>query len=125
MSTFGRSRGGGRRGAPREPLPLPAVITTVGACRTAELVDASSTGLRLRGTPAPREGEYIQLTIECIRAFGTVMWVAGDQWGVELDVPMLSVEADRLRRNTPMASFKEMSLPERLALEEWVSGGAR
>lgn len=125
MSTFGKSRGGGRRVAQRDALPLPAVVTTPTQCQTAELVDVSSTGVRLRAAQVPPEGEYIQVIIECVRAFGTVMWVAGNECGVEFDSPMLSVEAERLRRNANTAMFSELALPERLAMEEWASGVSR
>ena len=125
MSTFGKSNGGGRRSAQREALPLLSVVSSTTCCHSAELVDVSMTGARLRGTQAPAKGEYIQMTMEVVRAFGTVVWVAGNEWGVEFDSPMLRVEADRLRRTTTTAMYTELPLKERLAMEEWATAVAR
>jgi hypothetical protein len=125
MSVFGKCRGGGRRSAERVPLPLAALLTSVGRTRRAELLDISCTGIRVRGRELPAEGEDLQIKIESVRAFGTVMWVDGQQCGVAFECPLMPFEVDSLRRQASLPSFAGLAVEDRLAAEDWLVGRTR
>lgn len=106
-------------------MSLEVVVSTVEHSQPTELVDISSTGARLRGRALPPEGEYVELRMDCIRAFGPVVWSTCDECGVAFDSPLLAVEADRLRREGKPAILMRLPLEERVAMEQWASGVAR
>jgi hypothetical protein len=124
MRKFGKSRGGGRRRAPREALPMPAVVSTIRTNRLAVLVDVSATGAKLGGSGLPNPGEALSLKIDCVRTFGIVAWSEDGHCGVEFDPPLPSFEVDRLRRNMTNATLT-YSLDERIAMDDWAGGVAR
>lgn len=125
MRTFGRMFGGGRRATAREELPLPAVVSTVENSLVAELVDLSATGARLKGTHLPARGAVISLKLDCVHAFGTVVWSSGDECGVCFDLPLAPFEFSRLRREVKIASVMWRNVDERLAARDWQFGVAR
>ena len=124
MHRFGKSKGGGRRRAPREALPMPAVLSTIRTNRLAVLVDLSATGAKLGGPGLPAAGEALSLKIDCVRAFGIVAWSEDGHCGVQFDPPLPSFEVDRLRRDMSSATLT-YSLDERIAMDEWAMGAAR
>ena len=126
MRSFGKALGGGRRRASREPLPVPAVVSKVEQRQVAMLVDFSSTGARLRGTALPPAGQAVEVTIDTVRAFGTVAWGEPGLCGVSFDAPLPRFEVERLRRDlAAVATLTFSTLEEKLSAEDWVNGVAR
>ena len=85
MRSFGRSKGGGRRGQSREFTPLTAVFTTADRSNSAELIDFSATGARLRGDDLPEPGDELRLSIDSLQLFGVAAWVRADECGIAFD----------------------------------------
>jgi PilZ domain len=125
VSVFGNAGGGGRRRASREELPLPAVVSTIQESRVVVLVDLSSTGVRLRGSNLPPEGEALWVKIENVRRFGLVAWSEHGECGVEFDIPIRGHEASRLRKEVQVATLLAGSVQQMLALQDWETGFAR
>lgn len=123
MSVFGKRNGGGRRRARREAAPTIAVFTTVTKSHGAVLVDLSSTGARLTASELPDIGEELMLTIESIRAFGSVAWVRGAQFGVAFDDPVSALEVGQLRGK--LLKSAGLPLPMSAAMDDWNTGMAR
>ena len=90
--TFGKRGGGGRRKEPRHAANLPAMCMTVSQTSPADLVDVSSWGARLRCSSPPHLGEELSLSFAQIRAFGTVAWVEGSDFGVHFDAPLSATD---------------------------------
>lgn len=124
MRSFGRAVGGGRRRASREPLPIPAVVSRIEQRQVAAIVDFSSTGARLQGSHLPPVGEPVSLTIDCVRAYGTVAWSDDDLCGVAFDAPLPRFEVERVRREAT-ATLAFSTIEEKLAVDDWMSGVAR
>ena len=125
MREFGKREGGGRRSAARQRAPLPAVISTVDGSRVATLVDISCTGARLRGSVLPRPGEDLVIRIEKVQAFATVVWWNDGECGVTFDMPICAEEIDILRDEAGLTSLANLTLEEKLALDDWTTGKAR
>ena len=123
MTAFGKCNGGGRRRAARAPLPLIAVFTTLSRSHEAVVVDLSSTGARLRSDDLPDSGEEVLLSIEQVRAFGTIAWSHDGECGVNFDPPL---EARDLRLLRHRAGDLRGLMPElQAALDDWTMGLAR
>ena len=125
MRAFGRRGGGGRRSAARAVAPLAAILTTLSRTRCAALLDLSCTGARLRGSELPAVNEVLEVKIEAVRAFATVVWSKGDQCGVAFENPLMPFEIDRLKRAGTAANLRGLCLEERQAIEDWLLGIAR
>ena len=97
MMAFGKRLGGGRRSAARSAGPLIAVFTTLKHSHSAELADVSSTGARLRGPQLPDMGEELLLSIDVVRAFGSVIWSEAGECGVSFDCLLTPDEQQVLR----------------------------
>jgi PilZ domain len=125
MSTFGKQCGGGRRIASRQKLSFAAVVSTIQSSTTAELVDVSSSGARLKGAHRPAEGTLVSLRLDTIEAFGVVAWREEDICGVAFDEPLSRAELSQLRRQVTIASVRWRSVDEQLASQDWCYGSAR
>lgn len=123
MSTFGKRNGGGRRRSARDNLPLVAVLTTVTGSHTAELVDISPAGARLQGYVMPQDGEEVLLTVDRLRAFGSVVWSHKDEVGIAFDFPVADEEVEALREK--VLATRGLSAHMRLALDVWSAGSPR
>ena len=123
MQKFGKRKGGGRRRAAREEAPLTAVFTTVTHSHSALLLDVSYTGARLGGDYLPSKGEEVMLTVEKVRAFGTVVWSRRGECGVRFDLPLEPLDIHDLRQKVR----ERGGLPREVrdALEDWTVGLAR
>ena len=97
MSTFGTSQARGRRSVPRAAAPLIAVLATGAAHHSAELIDLSRTGARLKGATFPEEGADLIFQAGKVRVTGEIIWVEGDQCGVAFDTPIAAAEVNRIR----------------------------
>lgn len=125
MRAFGKSNGGGRRGAARDIAPLPAVFMTIARSDKAAVIDISCTGARLSGRDLPRQGEEMEIKVEEVRVFGIVAWAENDECGVAFDAPLMPFEVDRLRRKAGIPTLAALSVEDRLALESWLVGVSR
>jgi hypothetical protein len=123
MGTFGKSKGGGRRSAPRANAPLVAIITTLQGSHSAVLVDVSATGARLRGPGLPKVGEELFVTVDEVIGFGAIAWCDCDECGVAFDPHLGSVEEEKLRLKVKKAAG--LPLEMRAAFENWVVGCGR
>lgn len=123
MTIFGKRSGGGRRSAQRESAPTIAVFTTVTQSHGAILVDLSATGARLRSAEMPNAGDQLMLAIENIRAFGSVAWIDGDQFGVAFDESINRTEVHQLRSR--LARCAGLSPELTAAMDDWSTGLAR
>jgi len=118
--TFGKQGGGGRRAAPREATPLLGVFTTVSQSHEAVFVDVSTSGARLRGPYLPQAGEQLFVSVEKIRAFGTVVRVEANEFAVEFDEPLSPADLTLLRSKVKLSAG--FSPEERAAIEAWILG---
>ena len=123
MNAFGKCHGGGRRGAQRATAPLIAVFTTLAESHSALVVDVSSTGVRLRGDRLPKMGEGIVVTIEKVRAFGTVAWSDHGECGVEFDPPLSPNDEQTLKRL--VSTTRTLPPDVKAAFDSWVLGCGR
>lgn len=67
---------------------MPAVFTTGLQTSNAILIEISSWGARLRASSLPRVGDELFLSVDTVRASGTVAWADGDCIGVHFDTPL-------------------------------------
>ena len=118
--TFGKRGGGGRRGAPREAAPLLAIYTTVTQSHEVVLVDVSASGARLRGPSLPEAGDELYVSVENIKAFGTVVRVEGQEFAIAFDQPLPSEDLTILRNRVELGAG--FSPEERAAIDGWVLG---
>lgn len=122
MRTFGKSGGGGRRGAQRSPAPVLALLSTVGHDYHVALEDVSRTGARFCAPLLPSEGESVILRADRVRVFGRVMWTSDQRCGVSFDAPIAETAVKELR---PDAQVTGLSAEERSLAEQWEAGPAR
>ena len=123
MAAFGKRKGGGRRAAARSASPLIAVFTTLQQTHTAELVDISATGARLRGDHLPETADELLLSIDKVRAFGTVVWSDAGECGIAFDSPLGPDDEECLRKIVAEAHGLPPAL--KAALDTWMMGYAR
>ena len=123
MSTFGKSRGGGRRAAPRSLAPLIAVLTTVSESFSALIVDISTTGVRLRSSHLPQMDQEVMILVDEAKAFGVVAWSENGECGVEFDTPLSLQDEQRLK----LLVHAARGLPPEMtaAFDSWVIGCGR
>lgn len=118
--TFGKSGGGGRRGAPREAASLMAVYTTVTKAHSALLVDVSSTGARMRAPDLPDKGDELFVTIGPVKAFGAVAWVREPEFAMAFDEPLETEDLEILNDNVRAA--RGLPPDVKAAIDDWVLG---
>jgi hypothetical protein len=123
MTVFGKRNGGGRRLASRSAGPLVAVFTTLKESHSAVLADISATGARLRGARLPYIGEELLLSIDRVRAFGSVIWAEVDECGIAFDGPLATDEEELLRRK--VAETHGLPPGIKAAYDNWVLGCGR
>ncbi len=123
MKMFGKSKGGGRRAAPRETTPLVAVLTSLTRSHGAVLVDVSCTGARFRGADLPKANEQLVVTIQDIRAFATVAWSEHGQCGAEFDPALQPEDVEKLREDVARTAGVEPHM--KAAADAWILGAAR
>jgi hypothetical protein len=84
------------------------------------MTDISCLGARLSGNELPMNGEALELTVEGVRAFGTVAWLNECECGIAFDDPLEPLEVERLRRIAGIPSLAKLSIEQRVALERWL-----
>ena len=123
MSTFGKSRGGGRRAAARSSAPLIAVLTTVSESFSALIVDISTTGVRLRSSHLPQMSQEVMILFEEARVFGSVAWSENGECGVEFDAPLSHEDEKRLK--LLVSAARDLPPEMTAAFDSWVLGCGR
>jgi len=123
MNAFGKCNGGGRRSSARETAPLIAVFSTLARSHDAVLVDISQTGARLSGDDLPQLGEDFILTVEGVRAVGSVVWAVDGQCGVVFDGPLPATDVESVRRK--VSRFAGLTPRMKAAFDDWTAGFAR
>lgn len=73
----------------------------------------------------PAAGEYVQVKIQNVVRFATVVWSETDQCGLAFDEPITPFEVERLQQQGGVANLMGLTLPEQQALEEWLLGVSR
>ena len=121
--SFGKSKGGGRRSAKRETAPVLVTFTTLTGNCSAVLVDVSPLGARLQGESLPQQGDELVLTMDRLKTFATVAWVAGCECGLTFDLALPPEEIHRLKQRVSVAAGWAPDL--RAAYEDWRAGAAR
>lgn len=124
MTAFGKRLDGpgGRRAAARAPVLMSAAMHAVGTSHTVSLVDVSTTGAKLR-IHAPLEiGKEVWLKAPPADMFGTVVWIDGEECGVEFEMPLGEEEAARLQARGKVVLTHGLSLEEQLGVEDWKNG---
>jgi hypothetical protein len=116
---------GGRRKSPRAPVLLSVAMHTVGASRTASLLDVSATGAKLRVQLPLRVRDQVWLSLPPHDLFGKVMWIDGDECGVTFDTPITEEQAGNLQGRGRVVRMPRLSLEEQLAVEDWKVGLVR
>jgi hypothetical protein len=104
MSTFGKSNGGGRRKAPRDPMPLFAVVSTVDYERRVGVLNVCTRGVQLTSPDLPRDGEIVIFQLETVQALGQVVWSRPGQCGVAFKEPLLKEQVDQLRNEANLTA---------------------
>jgi hypothetical protein len=120
MSTFGKSKGGGRRSAPRSAAPLVGLLTTMEGTRSAVIVDVSATGARLCGKDLPGKWSDFFISLDGVVTFGTVQWEDGDERGVEFDARLDPADEKLLQQK--IRDARGMPPEFKAAFEDWTSG---
>jgi len=123
MVAFGKASGGGRREGSREAAPLHVLMTTISNSYSAQLVDLSATGARLRCDDVPAIGVELYLTVGRIKTFCTVRWTGDFECGVQFYEPLLQDDVISVRSEVAAGMGLDPSL--RAAMDDWVMGVAR
>ena len=123
MRNFGRANGGGRRASLREHAPILVVYFTMSRSDTADLVNISATGARLRGDMLPDKGEELVMTMEGVRTYGSVVWSDDDECGVAFDRPLVPGSLQKLRHSVLLAGG--LTPDQKQAFDMWTMGAAR
>ena len=123
MSTFGKSKGGGRRAAARTEAPLIAIVTKLRDSRSEIVRDISTTGAKVSGPGLPDVGAEVFLTLEGVIAFGKIVRSIGTERGIAFDEPLSLAEERRLRHKVIQAHGLPPEI--RAAFDDWTVGVAR
>lgn len=118
MSTFGKSKGGGRRAAKRVTAPVLAVLSTVARDHRVALVNISSSGARLSAPSLPAEGEAVVFHASGVSAFGRIVWAHGAECGVAFDGSIIASDVERLRSEVSIWNLVAVSTEDRPAVRE-------
>jgi hypothetical protein len=113
---------GGRRKSQRARVLLSVAMHTVGASRTASLLDVSATGAKLRVRLPLRLGDEVWLSILSNELFGKVVWVGEEECGVTFETPIPEAIAAKLQQRGRVVPMPRLSLEEQLAIEDWKAG---
>lgn len=124
MPAFGKSGGGGRRISGRVAAPLPAVLSTRTFTSSAVVEDISCTGIRVRGENLPPAGDDVLIDVEKLKVFGRVVWSNEAACGVAFDEPLTRGQFLRIEKALG-PHVRGLSVEERMALSDWMSGFAR
>jgi hypothetical protein len=101
---------------------LLAVVKTRVSSQTAELVDVSLTGAKLKGKRLPKVGQDLFVTIEHVEVFAEVVRCEGDTIGILFDEPISPFQISVLQAEAKKGKLLRLSPAEKQALDEWRAG---
>jgi hypothetical protein len=101
--------------------PLIGLYTTLARTGSVILVDLSCTGAKVRGERLPDEGDELILSVEGLKAFGTVAWIQPGECGIRFDLALDGAEVRAVQKKVPRGFTPEM----KAALDDWNLGVAR
>ena len=99
------------------------MFTTLKESHSTVLADISSIGARLRGARLPSIGEELVLSIDEVRAFGSVIWAEDDECGIAFDCPLADDDEQLLRQK--VAETHGLPPDIKAAYDNWVVGCGR
>lgn len=102
--SFGKSGGGGRRGDRRVRAPIPALLITMSERHSAELLDISQSGARLRSKDPPGEGTELFLQVGGVDVYARVAWQDGPALGLVFETRIDPWDVEYLRANSLKAT---------------------
>lgn len=77
-----------RRRVARAPVVLPASVVTLSAYQYLDVVNLSSSGAKLRGSPVPEIGKTAMFRLEGYQLMCKVVWTKNDLCGIRFDEPI-------------------------------------
>lgn len=116
IGEFGTQAGEGRRQIIHSRMPLPVMLSAVGLACCAE---------RLRGDTLPSAMDDVEIEIQRITAFATVMWSRGNECEIRFAQPLSRFDVERLRHAASLAKYSKLAVEEWGMLEDWNIGLAR
>jgi len=87
----------GRRGVPRAPAPVIAVLTSTRGEYFASVTDVSRTGTRVEAEVVPPLGERLTFRALEVQVRGTVVRSQGDSCAIDFEIPIAASEVQRLQ----------------------------
>lgn len=127
MHEFGKRLDGpgGRRRTGREPVQLPASVTTMQTSLSVVMINVSRTGAKLRLAEPIRVGEDVWIKVPPIDCLAAVVWSGPELCGIRFDERLSEVEVAHLQRESHWTMVTQLTPEEKLAAEDWASGLAR
>jgi hypothetical protein len=84
------------------------------------LVDVSNSGAQLRGPNLPEAGDELFVSVENIKAFGTVVRVEANGFAIAFDRPLPTEDLTFLQNKVKQSAG--FSPEEKAAIDAWVLG---
>lgn len=127
MATFGKRLDGpgGQRSAARAPVLLRAALHTLTSSRSVTLFDVSRTGARMGLREPLAIGQSLWLKIPPSDIFATVVWLDGQQCGIQFDQPLGEDELAALQARGKVVMIHGLTPDEQLGAEDWQTNLAR
>lgn len=100
----------GKRGSSRLRVRLPAQLTAMHGTIRATLLDLSATGAKVCVEAPVRAGNDMMLKWGSFEAFGSVVWVIGDEAGLLFEEPVSSEILLETRAMPPASSAADIAL---------------
>ena len=79
-------------------MALAGSAMAVTRSRSVMIADVSELGARFGGRDLPSPGDELLMVVGSTDRMGTVMWLSGDQCGVELDQPLTPDIIERMKQ---------------------------
>ena len=100
---------------------LSAAILTLNRSFSANIVNVSATGARLRGCRDVSQGDDLWIKVGVIDALATVAWAEEEQCGVTFDAALSDADLDHLRKEAKNTLVTRLTPQERLAAQGWIA----
>ena len=116
---------GGQRTAARKPVLLRAALHTLTSSRSVTLFDVSRTGARMELREPLVIGQQLWLKIPPSEIFATVVWLDGEQCGINFDQPLADDELALVQSKGKVVMIHGLTPDEQLGAEDWQTNLAR
>jgi hypothetical protein len=114
-----------KRATNRLPVVLDATAISLVGTERAKLLDLSAEGARLSHSGVISPGKDVVLMWDGHEAFGRVVWVNDDQYGVVFDEPIAPTVLKATQVAGELSRNSDPEEQDRLAAKAWVSGELR